>query len=663
MGERLTAAARKTWPLLRKGLLGWPYWGFMLFVVSIVYKLNWLDHQFDVGGMNDWKWKVNYGAVILTAFWTLILGRRARWITLVALDLALSALLFSDLIYFRYFKDFISVPILFQAGQVGELGDSIWSSVYWGDMILFADLPLGLAVIGWIVWRKRGARKQAAAATTDVRTVRPGKRRFLWRLIPVALSFAIGWSLVYYPVEEQKNGWARGLFDGAWWNIPIYNVTGLLGFHGYDAYRYAKENWLGDKLTKEEEQEAKSWFDARKAQQKEMESEPMFGEYKGKNVLVVQMEAFQQFVIGQSINGEEITPNLNKLIGQSMYFPNFYHQTGQGHTSDADFSTSCSMHPLPTGSVFIRFSNHEFDCAPAVLKTQGYDTTVHHAYDGSFWNRNNMYNDMEYDQFYSLKNYKIDEPLGWSLGDKSFFRQTVNQLVTRGESPFYAMAITLSSHNPFNLPSYTQTLKSVAPFDGTTFGNYLQALHYVDEAVGELIEDLKNAGLYDNTILVFYGDHDNQLYDMDAYDQFFGRPLSDMEKDAIVRKVPYVIHLPNDEHAGVYDKSVGQLDTLATIMHLLGVSAQDDYLMGVSALSAAEKPVVFRNGGFTDGSVYFVPSADGVADNGTCYSFPEGEQINVAACKVGAEAARNDLLVSDRTVEHDLIAKFRNDEP
>lgn len=658
MGERLTAGARKALPWLTKGLRAWPYWGFALFVLSIVYKLNWLDHQFDVGGMNDWKWKVNYGAVILTSFWTLLLGRRARWIVLVALDLALSALLFSDLIYFRYFKDFITVPILLQAGQVGQLGDSIWNSIYWGDMILFADLPIGLAVIGWIVWRKRAQRKQAAADTA--RTIHPGLRRFRWRIVPTALALAIGWALIYYPVEEQKNGWARGLFDGAWWNIPIYNVTGLLGFHGYDAYRYAKENWLGDKLTEEEVQQAKAWFDDRRQLQKEMESEPMFGEYKGKNVLVVQMEAFQQFVIGQSIGGQEITPHLNELIGQSVYFPNFYHQTGQGHTSDADFSTSCSMHPLPTGSVFIRFSNHEFDCAPAILKTQGYDTTVHHAYDGSFWNRNNMYNDMEYDQFYSLKNYKIEEPLGWSIGDKSFLRQTVNQLVTRNESPFYAMAITLSSHNPFNLPSYTKKL-DVAPFSGTTFGDYLQALHYVDEAVGELIENLKAAGLWDNTILVFYGDHDNQLYDMSVYDQFFGRPLTALEQDALVRKVPYIVHLPNDEHTGVVEKAVGQIDTLPTIMHLLGISAQNNDLMGVSAFSGAPKAVVFRNGGFTDGSVYFVPSADGVIDHGSCYALPSGEKQAVAACTMGAEAARNDLLVSDRVVEHDLIARFRKE--
>lgn len=655
MDKRLQAAARKLGPLLSQGLLSWPYWGFMLFVLSIVYKLNWLDHQFNVGGMNDWKWKVNYGAVTLSAFWTLLLGRRARWISLVVIDLALSALLFSDLVYFRYFKDFISIPVLFQAGQVGALQESIWNLIRTSDFILFADLPIGLLGIGWILWRRRAER-------ADRRTSSPvrGRRRLL-RLIPATIAFTIGWSLIYYPVEDQKQGWARGLFVGNWWNVPIYNVTGLLGFHGYDTYRYAKENWFGGGLSEEKEREASEWFEARRAVQKQMESEPLFGEYKGSNVLVVQMEAFQQFVIGQSIGGEEITPNLNSLIGQSLYFPNFYHQTAQGRTSDADFATSCSMHPLPTGSVFIRFAGNEFDCAPSILKAQGYDATVHHAYDGSFWNRYNMYNNMEYDQFYTLKNYKNDEPLGWSLGDKSFFRQTVEQLKTRGESPFYAMAITLSSHHPFRLPSSDQPL-NVAPFGGTTFGDYLQATHYVDAAVGDLISDLKEAGLWDNTIVVLYGDHDNSLYDMKQYEQFFGQPLNEMQQDAVIRKVPYIIHLPNDGHAGIIEKAVGQMDTLPTLMHLLGLSTAHEHLMGVSMLSSAPKSVVFRNGGFTDGNVYFVPSADGAIDHGACYSFPSGDDAGIAACKPGAEAAMKDLSISDRVIEHDLIAKFRNDD-
>ncbi|TVY00419.1 LTA synthase family protein [Cohnella terricola] len=640
--------------LLRK----WPLWGIILLVASMLYKLNELDHQFNVGGMNYWKWAVNLGAAFLVSFWTVLLGRRARAVSLALLDLAVSFLMFADLIYFRYFKDFISVPVLLQAGQVGELQDSIWSLMKPGDWIFFADIPIAFALAGWTLWRRSPKRLAAISE--------PTRRRIGWiwrKFIPAALLFALGWALIYYPVQEQKNGWARGLFVGNWWNVPIYNVTGLLGFHGYDTYRYAKEHWFGKGLSDEQLQEAKDWFTERQKLQKQMENEPLFGEFKGKNVLVVQAEAFQTFVIGQSIGGKEITPNLNKLIGQSIYFPNFYHQTAQGRTSDADFLTSCSMHPMPTGSVFIRFASNSFDCAPSILKSQGYDTTIHHAYDGSFWNRNNMYHNMNYDRFYTIKDYTIDEPIGWSLGDQSFFKQTVEQIEERNITPFYAMAITLSSHHPFKLPYSNQEL-NVGELQGTILGDYVQAAHYVDSAVGALVADLKDDGLWDNTILMFYGDHDNSVYDWSLYERLFGNPVSDLDKDRIVRQVPFFIHLPHDEHAGVVDKAVGQMDTTPTMMHLLGIPTDHRYLMGISMLSEAKKSVVFRNGGFTDGQVYFVPSADGVIANGTCYSLSAdgAETTGTAACAAGAESAKNDLSVSDRVIENDLIAKFRKED-
>jgi lipoteichoic acid synthase len=657
MLPQLQAAARKGFQWALRGLQFWPYWGITLLITSILYKLNELDHQFNVGGMNHWKWKVNLGAMLIATFWTIFLGRRSRAVSLAILDLVLSFVLFADLIYFRYFKDFISVPVLLQAGQVGELKASIWSLIHPEDWLLFADIPIAFALAGGVLWFT-GNKRRSRLITSNSQA-----RKRLWRkFIPATLVFALGWSLIYFPVEQQKNGWARGLFVGNWWNIPIYNVTGLLGFHGYDVYRYAKEHWFGNGPTEEQVQEAKDWFTERRKLQTQMESEPLFGEYKGKNVLIVQAEAFQEFVIGQSVGGKEITPNLNKLIGQSVYFPNFYHQTAQGRTSDADFATSCSMHPLPTGSVFIRFAENSFDCAPSILESQGYDTTVHHAYDGSFWNRNMMYYNMKYDKFYNIKDYSIDEPLGWSLGDKSFFRQTVEQLKERNHSPFYALTITISSHHPYKLPYSNQEL-NVGTLKGTIMGDYLQATHYVDSAIGVLIQQLKDKGLWDDTILVFYGDHDNSIYDWKLYETLLGKPVSELDKDRIIRKVPFFIHLPHDEHAGIMEKAVGQIDTTPTLMHLLGIPVENRYLMGVSMLSKVEKSVVFRTGGFTDGKVYFVPSGDGITGHGTCYSLPDGKAAaDSAACAAGAEAANKDLSISDRVIESNLISIFRQDK-
>lgn len=662
MNTQLRTTAGKGVKLAASGLASWPYWGAMLVVLSLVYKLNWLDHQLNVGGMNEWKWKVNYGAMVIATFWVVWLGRRARAVSLALLDLVLSVLLFADLVYFRYFKDFISIPVLLQANQVSSLEDSIWSLIHRGDLVLLCDIPVALAYAVWACWYWRPARVARRNGGVQVRS--RSRSRLMLNTALAGLLLAIGISMIVGPVNQQKNGWASGLFVGNWWNIPIYNVTGLLGFHGYDTYRYAKEHWFSGGVSESQVQEARDWFDARKPLQEQAESEPMFGAAKGKNILMIQAEAFQSFVIGQSVGGKEITPNLNALIGKSLYFPNFYHQTGQGRTSDADFLTSCSLHPMPTGSVFIRFADHDYNCLPELLNAQGYDTTVHHAYDGSFWNRNNMYHNMDYGKFYSIKDFDDDEPLGWSIGDKSFLQQTVDQIKERGASPFYAFAITISGHHPFNLPDY-KTEFQVGDFDGTTFGDYLQAAHYVDAAIGELVDRLKEEGLWDDTVLMLYGDHDNSLYDKKPYEQLLGKSLSDEEMDAIIRKVPFFIHFPSDEYAGVKDKAVGQLDTAPTILQMLGIPMGDNKMMGVSMLSAAEKPVVFRTGGFTDGKMYYMPSNGGTNDGasgGSCYSLADGSATDVSSCAAGKEAADKELRVSDIVVEHDLLPELKKEE-
>ena len=626
----------------------WPVWGAFLVAVVLLLKLRWLDGQFDVGGMNRWKWLVNAGAALLAVCWTIPLGRRLRAAALAGIDAFLSLLMLADLVYFRNFRDFITVPVLMQAGQAADVEDSILSLLRPGDLALVADLPIALAL---------AVRSIRLAGPHPASTPAKRLRERLLRSGLAALLAVSGWLLIAVPVQEQKEGWARGLFGGEWWNVPIYNVTGLLGFHGYDVYRFAREHGSGGSLSETELAEVRGWFAERETLRRAAESAPLFGAFRGANVFVVQAEAFQTFVLGLTVGGREVTPNLNRLIETSLYFPNFYHQTAAGRTSDADFAANCSLHPAPSGSVFVRYADRSFDCLPALLGAEGYDATVHHAYEASFWNRANMYRGMGYEAFFSLLDFEMDEPLGWSLGDKSFFRQTVERLKERDRQPFYAMTVTLTSHHPYKLPAGLQKLET-GSLEGTILGDYLQAAHYVDEAVGELVELLKREGLWDNTIFVFFGDHDNSVTDWSLYERLFNRPLNELEREMLLKKVPLLIHLPGDAHAGVIGKAGGQTDIAPTLLHLLGIPAGGLHWAGVSLLTDEAKPVVFRNGAFTDGKVFYLPSPDGAAENGNCYLLPEGTETGAAACRPGAEEALRELAASDRFIRHDLKSRM-----
>ncbi|OBR67386.1 hypothetical protein A7K91_19430 [Paenibacillus oryzae] len=629
----------------------------LLFAGLMLLKLYWFNRLLSVLYMDMTRkdLMIEAGAVLLVSFWCLWLPVRARNLALVLLNLALSLLLYADVIYYRYFQDLITVPVLLQAGQVDSLGDSIGELLRFRDFWLFADLPFLLAFAAALLWK--GNSKKTA------RSQLPGKRRLLQRGAAGIAALSLGAGLFFGGVHHATETWAKGLFQKNWWNLSIYNVTGGLGFHGYDVYRYAKLNWFGaETVTAEQRSDTEQWLAELDAEKELLHQDSLFGAYAQSNIVLVQVEALQSYVLGQSIGGKEITPHLNELMKSSPYWTSFYHQTAQGRTSDADFSANCSLMPLQSGSVFIQYASHQYHCLPEQLKEQGYSTSVFHAYQGGFWNRNMMYANMKYDAFYSLKHFKLDEPLGWALGDKSFYRQSM-EVISKLEQPFHAFMISLSSHHPYKLPQAIRELDT-EELDGTIMGDYLQSIHYADAALGELIEQLKNNGLWENTIFALYGDHDNSITDWGLYSRFMADPQSKLEQEQMAKDVPFILHLPDNSHAGPREAAGGQLDIAPTMLHLLGISAQEKGMLGMPLLTDMEAGtdhiIVQRNGSGTDGEHYYLPPEDGITGEGSCYSVQNGKLAENALCQSIKQKAEMQLIISDRIVIGDLLRYLYN---
>ena len=625
------------------------------FILLLLVKLALFDQAIHVRNMRMGPDDVivAIGTLGLLSFWTLWLSPRARLLALITLHLVLTCILYADLIYFRYFQDLISIPVLMQAGQVGALGESIGSLLQAQDIWLFADWPILITLGIWLLLRWH------SSSRFQPQPPQPRLHKALLRLSLSLIVFALSLALVFVPIQIAKRTWAQGLFVGIWWNISLYNVTGLFGFHGYDAYQYVKQELRKTELPENQLAETSQWLNEHRLRTAAPVNDALFGAYKGDNLIMVQAEAIQSFMIGRTYNGQAITPFLNELSQSSAYFPDFYHQTAQGRTSDADFAAQCSMQPLPTGSVFIRYAQHDYSCLPGILRENGYLTSVYHAYDGGFWNRNVMYHTMGYDTYYNRNDFLVDEPLGWSVGDRSFFRQSVHKM-TAQRQPFYSFLITLSSHHPYSLPPSYKSL-DLGELNGTMFGDYLQSVHYVDQAFRSFTEELKTAGLWDNSILVFYGDHDNSIRDWSPFETFLGNGLSELQRERIQRQVPLLIHLPDGSLAGTYAGG-GQLDIAPTLLHLLGIRSDDAYMLGTPLLTSqplSERMVVFRNGAFATTDRYFLPAGDGMVEHGTCYSLPDGKTIDASACAEAAVQARQQLTHSDRIITHNLIPRLR----
>lgn len=585
---------------------------------------------------------VTAGTILLIMCWTLVLQGNARRFSLWGLSLLLSVLIYGDLLYYRYFGDFITVPVLLQAGQLSALGGSIVSLMKWTDVLFFADIVL----IGPLYFLLK-----------DRHTANHPRLPWRWRIAASLLVGMLGFILVYAPIQHYQSKWGNHLFVNNWWNLSIYHVTGLLGFHYWDTQQYIKEHvWRQPTLTEEAEQEVLMWFDHHR--RKQILQHARSASHKGYHVLLVQMEAFQSFVIGRTINGKAITPNLNRLMSEAAYFDKFYAQVGQGRTADAEFVVNAGLYPLPTGAVYRRYPHHHYDTLPELLKDSGYALYAFHAYDKSFWNRHVMYKQYGIDHYYGKEDFQPGETVGWALGDEPMLQQMVD-ILKRETKPFYAMAVLLSSHHPFtNVPARYADL-DVGALSGTLEGRYLQAVHYVDYAIGRLVQRLKEDKLWHRTVVVIYGDHDAGLSDYKGLGKMLGYDADELTSVREKHQVPLFLHLPASGTSGIQQETAGMIDIAPTLLDSLGIPYADSGFMGTGLFRETEKIIVLRNGSFTDGELFYQSSPDGRFDRGRCYELKSGKLTDVSRCSEGYHEALTQLRISDRLIQHDLLKKMK----
>lgn len=370
-----------------------------------------------------------------------------------------------------------------------------------------------------------------------------------------------------------------------------------------------------------------------------------FGVAKDRNVIVIQVEALQNFVINRVYEGQEITPNLNELIKkETIYFDSYYSHTARGATSDAEFSALNSIFPASDEASYTKYVNHEIYGLPRILKDRGYSTLAFHGYKPEFWNRKVMYPNLGFDKFISEPNLRKDQVFGWGITDKSFFAQAA-KTIAKAKRPTFSFLITLSSHHPYSMPAQYQKIKLGKNEQNTLLGRYLQTINYTDAAIGAFIEELKKNGTYENSVIAIYGDH----HAINAYDvnlnkhmtQFLGYKYN-VEKMA---NVPLIIHIPNSEISETNSMVGGHMDFMPTMLNLLGIDSGNIRFYGqdLNNISAgiATTQLVLSKGSFIDDERVFIMASDGIFEHGKAWNRITGEPIHLKECIEGYERIKN----------------------
>lgn len=398
-------------------------------------------------------------------------------------------------------------------------------------------------------------------------------------------------------------------------------------------------------------------------------NEAYFGQAANRNVVFIHLESMQQFLIDLRLieeNGveSEVTPFLNELFHSpdSYSFTNFFHQTSQGKTSDAELLIDNSLFGLPQGSAFTQVgAGNTFQAGPQILKSLGYTSAVFHGNVGSFWDRDNVYKSMGFDYFFSSEtSYTLNEEnsLEYGLKDKLFFQESV-QYLEKMAQPFYSKFITVSNHFPFP-PDEMNTLFDIPDTSDETINGFFNTVHYADQALAEFFQYMKDSGLYENTMFVLYGDH----YGISNSRNRTLAPVLGMDPatwgeydNAMLQRVPLIIHIPGSGTGEINDTYSGQVDVLPTVLHLLGVDTATHIQMGQDLLSPErESMVVLRNGNVITPDFTLLGNNTYDTESGDIVPVDEETNPDFANAILQLKAAGGtQLQMSDQVLNGDLL--------
>jgi len=569
-------------------------------------------------------------ALILSIF-LFFKGKKAYWFIFIG-GFLLTFLLYANVVYFRFFSDFLTFSTLNQASNVESMGGAVSASFKWYDFVYFLDTIVYLFILifkrSWL-----------------------DKRVFSKKFVPVVMAASIALFFLNLAfAETDRPELLTRTFDHKY----LVKYLGPYNFTVYDGVKTIQNNQQKALASEDDLTRVLNY-----TKQKNTEPNPeYYGIAKKKNIIKIHLESFQTFLINKKVNGKEVTPFLNKLSTGNddfRYYPNFFHQTGQGKTSDSEFTMDNSLYGLPQGSAYSLKGDNTYQSLPAILdQKEGYTSDVMHGDYKTFWNRDQIYKHFGIDKFYDATYYDMSDENVVNLGlkDKPFFKASA-EYQSKMKQPFYSHLITLTNHYPFTLNSEDASIDKPNTGDSTVDG-YIQTAHYLDQALEQYINDLKTKGLYDDSVIMIYGDHygisenHNNAMEKLLGEQITPAKFTDLNRTGFWLKIP-------GKNGTVDETYAGQVDVMPTILHLVGIDSKNYLMLGTDMLSKDHNDVIpFRNGDFITKDYKFV--------NGKVYSNKNNELITTPPkdLEKNKKQVEKDLEMSDDVLNGDLFRFYNN---
>lgn len=550
-----------------------------IFYLSFVFGDNRFRPDFANAFSHSGIFLLTQAAIIIGLFaFAFLFKDKGKYIYAIIINILFTVLLIIDLYYIRFFNDLPSVRMVTIIDLNSESTPSGEGSLMLP--IQGIDIFFLIDIIGWfalLISVYLSDKKHFIADSGKInklyKTPYPFKMKhktgiIIFSVMELISIICISVVPILYSIDNEKYS---NIYDDSYnaSYMPAQSVAFTpAGYHIGDIF---SSLFASKSLSENDAELINSYFKWNSA---DYYINEYFGALKDKNVIILQMESFENFVIGQKIDGQEITPNINKMINSGYYFNNIYDQVCCGNSSDCDLQIMTSLLPATKVSAFNFYDENTYNSLPQILSSDGYKTIYFNCLKNSFWNYMPMiqngikFSDSDFD-------FDLSDKIGSYVSDESFLDQIVNKLVEKnynsGDYNFYAHGILSSSHGPFDINEKYRELKFNDELENSVVGGYLHCVNYVDKQIGLFVDKLEQSGLMDNTVLMLMGDHGglhkyfpyaiNELSD-ESYETFMGKNYD--------YRLPFIIYDPSMSNSVVCSTSGGHIDLMPTLLYLLG---------------------------------------------------------------------------------------------
>lgn len=517
-------------------------------------------------------WWAHIAIITLIASFVYLFKGKGRIGVAIFIDILVTILFIADIWYYRINGTFLSIRHVIEPGIFNPIGKSLFNFKPI-DLLFLLDF-----VILFLVYNFTNLKYVKYNSTLKTRLI-------AFFCVFGISALVIGVSHYYIDIKGKSD---KSFLRIAWAPFQTISDTSPLGYHGYDIYYYINKEKT---LTDAQKNEIKTWFDENK---EDLPDNKYKGMLEGKNLIALQVESLENFVIGKKVYGQEITPNINKLLKNSLYFDNIKEQNNSGTSSDCDIMVNTSILPVREGTTVFGYPWAEYNTLQKILKSKGYSTVSTHPEVPGNWNWAEVHKAFKADKIWDANQFDKSEIIGLGMSDESYLRQVGDRLKDQ-KQPFYTFLVTLTSHGPFEMPYDKQYLNLPEELNENMLGAYFQSVRYTDEAIGKFVNQLKEEGLLDNTVIMLYGDHCgvHKFYG----DQIIDSPLDgDWWKDN-EKEIPFLIYNPSIQGETI-SKEGGQIDFLPTIAYLLGFSRDtfDNTAMGRVLVNTNRNATILNDG-------------------------------------------------------------------